>query len=132
VSRAYDKAVWRKGVRPAVLLRDGFRCQVETAPGRICGRRARDAGHVRALIEGGEPYQLGNLQAQCSHHNGIDARRLAPALSRHGRAVARMVIAGEITPPRWAVSAWWKLHERDLGTAPDVYGAPASYPYGTR
>jgi hypothetical protein len=77
MSRAYDRQIWRKGVRPAVLARDGYRCQVETAPGRICGRLAREAGHRVALVQGGEPYQLGNLEAQCRAHNAADGGRIA-------------------------------------------------------
>jgi hypothetical protein len=82
VSRAYDRSIWRRAVRPAVLARDGYRCQVLTGPERKCGRLARDAGHRVALIDGGEPYQLGNLEAQCSMHNGQDASRIS-----HRRAV---------------------------------------------
>src|SRR4029077_18720202 len=37
--------------------------------------------------------------------------------------------AGVLTVPRWAVKAWWRTRERDTGLA-DVYGAPASFPYG--
>jgi hypothetical protein len=83
--RVYDSRLWRDGVRPAVLMRDGFRCQVETAPGRVCGRLAREAGHRRALVEGGEPYQLANLEAQCRHHNGSDGA----AIARRRRGVGR-------------------------------------------
>jgi hypothetical protein len=64
-------------VRPAVLVRDGYRCQVETAPGRICGRLAREAGHRTALVDGGEPYQMSNLEAQCRSHNAADGGRIA-------------------------------------------------------
>lgn len=43
-----------------------------------------------------------------------------------------MTLRAELTLPRWAVKAWWRLHERDSGLAPDfdVYGSPASFPYG--
>lgn len=77
MGRAYDRAIWRSGVRPAVLARDGFRCQVEIATGRICGRLAREAGHRRALVDGGEPYQMANLEAQCRAHNALDGARIA-------------------------------------------------------
>jgi hypothetical protein len=40
-------------------------------------------------------------------------------------------LAGSLLVPRWAVTAWWRLHERDSGVAgPDVYGGPTSAPYG--
>ena len=75
--RPYDRQLWRKAVRPAVLARDGFRCQIETGPGRICGRLAREAGHRTALVEGGEPFQMTNLEAQCRHHNGADGAAIS-------------------------------------------------------
>lgn len=75
--RAYDHPIWRSAIRPAVFARDGYRCQVETAPGRICGRHASDIGHRVALVAGGEPYQLANLEAQCAAHNRADGARLA-------------------------------------------------------
>lgn len=84
MGRAYDRNIWRKGVRPAVLARDGYRCQVEVAAGRKCGRLARDAGHRQALIDGGEPYQMSNLEAQCSSHNGLDAARIVARRRRLG------------------------------------------------
>jgi hypothetical protein len=80
--RVYDRRLWRDGVRPAVLLRDGFRCQVVEL-GRPCGRLAREAGHRIALVDGGEPYQLANLEAQCRAHNAADGGRIA---ARRGRA----------------------------------------------
>lgn len=76
MTRAYDRSVWRRAVRPAVLARDGYRCQVDVG-GRPCGRLAREAGHRVALVEGGEPYQLGNLEAQCRAHNAADGARIA-------------------------------------------------------
>lgn len=85
MSRPYDRRLWRDGVRPAVLARDGYRCQVETAPGRICGRIAREAGHRIALVDGGEPFQLGNLEAQCRTHNAADGGRIARRRSLVGR-----------------------------------------------
>jgi len=89
MSRPYDRRIWRDGVRPAVLVRDGFRCQVETAPGRICGRLAREAGHRTALVDGGEPYQLGNLEAQCRAHNAADGGRIARRRALTGRQSRR-------------------------------------------
>ena len=85
VTRCYDSTIWRKSVRPAVLARDGYRCRVEIAPGRICGRLAREAGHRIALVDGGEPFQLGNLEAQCRAHNAADGGRIARRRALVGR-----------------------------------------------
>jgi hypothetical protein len=76
VKRAYDHPVWRAAIRPAVFARDGYRCQV-VENGRACGRHAGEVGHRTALVDGGEPYQLGNLEAQCRAHNAADGARLA-------------------------------------------------------
>jgi hypothetical protein len=88
MSRAYDRQIWRKAVRPAVLARDGYRCQALEL-GRPCGRLAREAGHRIALIDGGEPYQLGNLEAQCRHHNGSDGLAIAKRRARLGQTSRR-------------------------------------------
>ena len=77
MSRCYDSATWRRGVRPAVLARDGYRCRVLAELGRPCGRFANEVGHRRALVDGGEPYQLANLEAQCRAHNAADGGRIA-------------------------------------------------------
>jgi hypothetical protein len=84
MTRPYDRALWRRGVRPAILARDGFRCRV-VENGRRCGRLAREVGHRRALVDGGEPYQLGNLEAQCRAHNAADGARIARRRSLTGR-----------------------------------------------
>jgi 5-methylcytosine-specific restriction endonuclease McrA len=76
--RPYDRAIWRAAVRPAVFARDGYRCQVFLPElGRKCGRHAGDVGHRVALVDGGEPYQLVNLEAQCAAHNRGEGARLA-------------------------------------------------------
>ena len=48
-----------KLARLAALERDGWRCV-------SCGRAGRlQVDHIQMLSEGGEPYELGNLQALC-------------------------------------------------------------------
>ena len=82
--RAYDHPLWRASIRPAVFARDGRRCQVDLPGlGRKCGRLATDVGHRVALVDGGEPYQLSNLEAQCAAHNRADGARLARHRSCH-------------------------------------------------
>jgi len=84
MKRAYDHPIWRASIRPAVLARDGRRCQVELVGlGRICGRLATDVGHRVALVNGGEPFQLSNVEAQCAAHNRADGARLARNRSCH-------------------------------------------------
>jgi 5-methylcytosine-specific restriction endonuclease McrA len=90
MTRVYDHPIWRASIRPAVLTRDGRRCQVElTGLGRKCGRLATDVGHRVALVNGGEPYQLSNLEAQCAAHNRADGARLARNRSCHVRQSRR-------------------------------------------
>ena len=84
MTRAYDRQLWRKVVRPAVLARDGYRCRVLDGR-RICGRLAREVGHRRALVDGGEPFQMANLEAQCRAHNAADGGRIAVRRAALGR-----------------------------------------------
>jgi hypothetical protein len=88
VSGIYSTRLWVQGVRPAVLARDGWRCQV-LANGRKCNRLANEAGHRRALVDGGEPYQMSNLEAQCRHHNAVDGGRIAMRRATLGRTSRR-------------------------------------------
>ena len=83
MKRAYDHPLWRAAIRPTVMARDGGRCQYVIAPGHVCGRRAGDVGHRVALVNGGEPYQMSNLEAQCAAHNRADGARLARHRSCH-------------------------------------------------
>lgn len=83
-----SRRIWRDSVRPAVLARDGYRCQWIEA-GRPCGRLANEAGHRRALVDGGEPYQLGNLEAQCRRHNATDGGRISARRRGVGRSSRR-------------------------------------------
>ena len=88
--RAYDHPIWRSAIRLAVMARDGGRCQaLARSPGRECGRAASDVGHRVALVSGGEPYQLSNVEAQCAAHNRADGARLARNRSCHVRQSRR-------------------------------------------
>ena len=70
-------------VRRVVLERDGYRC-------RECGKAARlEVDHRTALADGGQPWDLDNLQALCSPcHFGKTAlenrarRPLPPAVAK--------------------------------------------------
>lgn len=63
---------WRV-VRLQVLVRDAWTCQIR-GPG--CTLVARTVDHVRALSDGGAPYDPRNLRAACVHCN---ASRRHPA-----------------------------------------------------
>ena len=55
---ALDRRRWA-AVRRAVFRRDGYRC-------RKCGRAGRlECDHVLPLDNGGDPYDLANLQTLC-------------------------------------------------------------------
>ena len=47
------------GVRVLVFRRDGYRCRACGLPGRL------ECDHVRPLHQGGDPWDLGNLQTLC-------------------------------------------------------------------
>lgn len=86
--RAYDRAVWRRSVRPFVLARDGWRCRVIVA-GLRCNRPAQEVGHVVALVEGGAPFDPSNLEAQCRAHNAADGGRIGARRALTGRPSRR-------------------------------------------
>ena len=57
-SPVYRTKRWRE-TRRLALARDGHRC-------RSCGSAGRlEVHHVRPLRDGGEPYDLSNLQTKC-------------------------------------------------------------------
>ena len=56
--RALDRKRWAR-VRRLVFLRDGYRCC-------SCGRAGRlECDHVTPQFQGGDPYELDNLQTLC-------------------------------------------------------------------
>jgi 5-methylcytosine-specific restriction enzyme A len=52
-------ANWESQIRPAVLARDGYRCQIRYSD--VCVGAATDADH----IERGDDHRMENLQAAC-------------------------------------------------------------------
>ncbi|MCI4347537.1 MAG: HNH endonuclease [Thermoplasmata archaeon] len=69
---------WRRA-RKAVLARDHSTC-------RACGRPASDVDHIIELIDGGAPYDLGNLQALCAPCH--DAKSSEARYQRASRATS--------------------------------------------
>lgn len=86
--RPYDRAVWRRGVRPAILARDGYRCRVSVM-GAPCNRPAAEVGHIVALAEGGAPFSPTNLEAQCRAHNAADGGAIGARRALAGRPSRR-------------------------------------------
>ena len=80
MTELYSTRHWRERVRPAVLARDRWTCQV---PG--CGRPATEAGHRVAVVDGGALYDLTNLEAQCRSCNARDGARIGLRRARLGR-----------------------------------------------
>lgn len=69
-SRPYDTAQWRKVIRPKILARDGYRCQVPLRTGGICGRPANAVDHIVPWrSEGGAWFDEQNLRAACGSCN---------------------------------------------------------------
>jgi len=79
---ALATAQWRR-VRRRVLDRDAWTCQIR-GPG--CTLAATTVDHVRALSDGGAPYDPGNLRAACRHCNysRFHIARVRHLLARHG------------------------------------------------
>ena len=83
--------LWRRA-RFAALERDRWMCQV-------CGGRAEEVHHIVHLNEGGDMYNLGNLQCLCrpchwQHHRERDTRKRKPrsdALQRWDQLVEELL-----------------------------------------
>lgn len=75
---ARRRIAWSRAVRE----RDGYRCQVEVAPGVVCGAWADTADHVIPVaLRPDLALDLANGRAACWHHNsarGAGGRTAAP------------------------------------------------------
>lgn len=67
LKRTGSTRAWRR-LRLYVLERDGWRCQLEWAPGRKCGAIASHVDHVIPRSVGGTDHP-GNLRAACAACN---------------------------------------------------------------
>lgn len=59
------KATWKR-VRRAVLIRDDYQCQIQW---RNCEGTAITADHIVSVLDGGDRYDMDNLQAACEKCN---------------------------------------------------------------
>jgi 5-methylcytosine-specific restriction enzyme A len=64
-------ATWRKEIRPAVLLRDNYECQVKLPR---CTKVGTCVDHIVPPDEGGAWYDMANLRASCRSCNAARAR----------------------------------------------------------
>lgn len=73
-SKTTGTRYFNKVIRPAVLERDQYRCQIR---GPRCLGTADQADHIVELSVGGAPYELSNLRAACtpchSHRTAVSA-----------------------------------------------------------
>lgn len=72
----YSSMAWVR-TRLRVLERDGYICQVRL-PG--CRVKASAVDHIRELADGGDPYDMANLQAACVSCNSRKGH-----MARHAR-----------------------------------------------
>ena len=83
----YQSAAWR-AIRPIILERDGWKCQVPKLggkPGEVCGKtehpkESMPVDHIIPKADGGELLDPENLRASCVYCNS----------ARAGRATARI------------------------------------------
>lgn len=73
----YNRAVWSKVVRPAVLARDGYECQIK---GPKCVGVASEPDHIVPWQEGGAWYDMANLRAACKPCNAARRQPVAPGV----------------------------------------------------
>lgn len=90
--RPYDSR-WR-AIRPIVLARDEFKCQVK---GAGCEGHATEVDHIIPIQVGGPRLDLENLRAICKHCNVARSNTLRARL-------AKIALEGREAPPpsrRW-------------------------------
>lgn len=75
--------VWKTKIRPAILARDGFACQIR---GPRCKRVANVVDHVLPLSLGGDPFDPANLRAACATCNS--GRSVGQPTRRRRKAAA--------------------------------------------
>lgn len=85
-------ANWESEIRPAILMRDGYRCKhVRFDTDELCGRYANEVDH----IQGKWDHRPENLQALCHYHHlqksGGEGGRASQAArrARSGRPAPR-------------------------------------------
>ena len=66
VEAIYTSNVWRTRIRPQVLARDGYVCQIKSLR---CTVEATEVDHIVAVVDGGDWYNLNNLRAACKQCN---------------------------------------------------------------
>jgi 5-methylcytosine-specific restriction endonuclease McrA len=68
-------AHWRNKLRPRILARDGYVCQIK-GPG--CTGEATEVDHIVPWLEGGDWFNEANLRAACTHCNRARANKSRP------------------------------------------------------
>ena len=63
--KIYNSKQWKKEARPATLLRDGFKCVVCKSKDNLV------VDHIKELIDGGDAYNIDNLQTLCKKCHAI-------------------------------------------------------------
>jgi hypothetical protein len=72
--RLYDTPAWEQA-RARAILRDGSRCSVGRLIGGDC-HSTLHVHHVKAIAEGGAPFDVDNLITVCAtHHPSLEALR---------------------------------------------------------
>jgi 5-methylcytosine-specific restriction protein A len=60
--KLYTGHAWRKVVRPKILARDGYRCQIGGPRFTV---KATEVDHIVQVADGGDWYDEDNLRAAC-------------------------------------------------------------------
>lgn len=103
-SPVYRHKAWRQ-VRPVVLERDGYRCQIKD---KRCTGRATEVDHIVPFADGGALYDPDNLRAACKACN---VGRAAKAKASDGwrRSPTRIVLV--VGPPAGGKSTFVDTHK---------------------
>lgn len=96
--RRYVQTYEWQQLRLAVLLRDGYQCQIK---GEKCTGRATTVDHVEPIAEGGAPYDPSNLRAACKPCNFS----LGGKLGRQRQAAKITALEAEVASLRAQLAA---------------------------
>ncbi len=103
-----------KAVRLAVLRRDAYTCQIKRPK---CRTLATEVDHIRAVSDGGAPFDAANLRAACKGCN-VGARNVRVA------ALAKQARTGTQEAPSAPVASTYPLPcptPGEPGYVPSVY-----------
>jgi 5-methylcytosine-specific restriction endonuclease McrA len=127
-NRVYGRSF--RNVRPQVLARDGYLCQVRSP---VCTKKATCVDHIRDWKVGGSWYDPANLRAACTPCNAWRAAHRDDGVSASGRTWADCrwpgEYVGQLHPMNWS-REWHRPSDEEISAWHDDHGLPPWRPDG--